>query len=298
MNFSVPATSANLGPGFDCLGLSLNFRNHFSINESLTQSIKIFGEGANVLGFTQNNTFIKVFTQTYKNLGGDSEFTFTFHNQIPISRGMGSSSAIIVGAIFSAYKMAGLIPNKQEVLNLALSYEKHPDNITPATFGGFNASFLQPTQNAKSKVIHLRCSMPKSVKSVMVIPRQPMSTKKSRNVLPKTHTIKDCVFNISRSSVLSLAFSMQKWDLLKESSLDRIHQDVRMQTFPVLFEVQKTALNNGALMSTLSGSGSSIFNLCYSDDTERLLQKLKAKFPKFRVLPLDFDNDGVKLEKE
>lgn len=296
MNFSVPATSANLGPGFDCLGISLGFRNYFSIEEAKEQHITISGEGKMNPHFTQDNTFVRIFMHTYKRLGGKSQFHFTFQNNIPVARGMGSSSAIIVGAIFSAFKMAGKIPNKDEVLNLSLHHENHPDNITPATMGGFNASFLK-THNNKSKVVYLRQNMPKNLKAVMVVPYQPMSTKKARGVLPKAYSVQDCVFNLSHASVLSLAFGMQRWDLLREGSLDRMHEQVRMATFPILFEIQKHALQNGALMSTLSGSGSSMFNLCYSDDARRLAKQLISRFSKFRVLTLDFDNDGVKIEK-
>lgn len=297
MNFSVPATSANLGPGFDCLGVSLGFRNYFSINEAKEQSVTIRGEGQANPHFTQDNTFVKIFTQTYKKLGGTEKFQFVFNNSIPVARGMGSSSAIIVGAIFAAFKMAGQIPIKRDVLNIALGYESHPDNITPATMGGFNASFLKANYKGKPSVVYLRQSMPKSVKSVMVVPNQSMSTKKSRSVLPKTYSVQDCVFNLSRSSVLSLAFATHRWDLLRESSMDKLHEQMRMSALPILFQVQKCALQNGALMSTLSGSGSSIFNLCYKDDVRRLTKQLIAKFPKFRVLALDFDNDGVKIEK-
>lgn len=293
----MPATSANLGPGFDCLGISLGFRNYFSIQEAKEQTITIIGEGQANPHFTQDNTFVRIFTQTYKRLGGNSQFSFTFQNNIPIARGLGSSSAIIIGALFGAFKMAGQIPNKRNILNIALSYENHPDNITPATMGGFNASFLKTDRNDKISVVHLRQNMPKIVKSVMVIPQHAMSTKKSRSVLPKTYNVKECVFNLSHSSVLSLAFASQRWDLLRDSSLDRMHEQVRMETFPILFHIQKFALSNGALMSTLSGSGSSIFNLCYSDEAERLAKKLVDKFPRFRVLVLDFDNDGVKIEK-
>ncbi|MWV62779.1 homoserine kinase [Helicobacter saguini] len=319
MNFSVPATSANLGPGFDSLGLSLSYRNYFSIVESSKEHINVNGEGMNNPHFTQDNTFVKIFMQTYKALGGDSQFSFTFQNNIPVSRGMGSSSAVIVGAIFAAYKMAKLIPNKDEVLNLALKYEKHPDNITPATFGGFNASMISqkfieskdskqdsikkdsiknPKLIKSDVVTYIRKSIPKVVKSVMVIPNKPMNTKKSRTILPKTYSTKDCVFNISHSCMLSLAFILQKWELLRESSLDKMHENARMETYPVLFSVQKLALNNGALMSTLSGSGSSIFSLCYSEDSKRLAKKMAESFPRFRILTLDFDNDGVKIEKD
>lgn len=296
MNFSVPATSANLGPGFDCLGLSLNFRNYFSIVRSDKQSVVVSGEGASNSSLLYNNTFVRVFNAIYKNLGGEDRFTFSFHNNIPISRGLGSSSAIIVGAIFSAYKMAGVIPDKEEVLNIALGYEKHPDNITPATYGGFNASFLK-REGGKNRVVNVRCSMPKNVKSVIVIPNRPISTKRSRMTLPKSFNIKECVFNLSRSSALALAFSMHRWDLLRASSEDCMHQEVRMSSYPLLFKIQKIALDNGALMSTLSGSGSSMFNLCYSEDAYSLAKTLKDRFPRFKILSLDFDNDGVKLER-
>lgn len=297
MNFSVPATSANLGSGFDCLGLSLNFRNHFNITESREQSIKICGEGEQSSKLIEDNMFVRIFTQIYTSLGGTSVFRFTFHNKIPISRGLGSSSAIIVGAIFSAFKMAQRIPNKQEVLNLALQYEKHPDNITPAIMGGFNASLVCANDDNKNSIVFVRQRIPNSVKSIMVIPNHSMSTKKSRGILAKHYSIKDCVYNLSRSSVLSLAFALHKWELLRESSKDRLHESQRMQTFPVLFSIQKFALENGALMSSLSGSGSSIFNLCYAEEARDLAQKLQIRFPKFRVLCVDFDNDGIKLEK-
>ena len=296
MNFSVPATSANLGPGFDCLGLSLDFRNYFSIVESNTQSVVVTGEGANNSNLLYNNTFVKVFNNVYKSLNGNASFSFNFQNNIPISRGLGSSSAIIVGAVFSAYKMAGIIPDKEEVLNIALHYEKHPDNITPATFGGFNASFVK-REKGKNSVVNMRSSMPKSVKGVVVIPNRPMSTKKSRSVLPKVYSVKDCVFNLSRSSVLALAFSHERWDLLRDSTEDSMHQNKRMESYPLLFKVQQVALSNGALMSTLSGSGSTIFNLCYCDDAKSLARRLSEKVPRFKVLSLALDNDGVKLER-
>ena len=296
MTFSVPATSANLGPGFDCLGLSLSLRNFFSISEADVQSIKITGEGSENPKFLQNNLFVGIFKQIYTRLGGQSQFSFDFSNKIPLSRGLGSSSAVISGAIFSAFKMAGKIPNKQEILDLALQYEKHPDNISPAIMGGFTASFINDTEGAKPKVIFVRQSIPSTIKAVVVVPNYAMATKRARHKLDASYSLKDCVFNLSRSSVLSLAFASHKWDLLRESSKDRLHEARRMQAFPVLFGVQKFALDHGALMSSLSGSGSSIFNLCYADEASSLQKKLHGRFPRFRVLSLDFDNDGVKLE--
>lgn len=297
MNFSVPATTANLGPGFDSLGLSLNLRNCFSVSPSTKKEIHITGEGADHDKFYSDNLFSKIFTKKYNELGGADTFKFRFHNKIPISRGLGSSSAVIVGAIFSAYKMAGRVPIKSEVLNSAFHYEQHPDNITSAVFGGFNVSVVRCRKD-KPSIINARQRMPNDVVSVIVVPNKVMPTRVSRSVLPVQYPISDAVFNVSRSSMLSVAFFSQRWDLLREASLDRLHQSYRMNNMPILSKVQKFALMRGALMSTLSGSGSSIFNLCFRNDGDALRSSLANKFPFFRVLMVDLDNDGVKVEKD
>lgn len=286
---SVPATSANLGPGFDCLGLSLNFRNRFEIIPATKTSVQITGEGVGRLRADESNLFVKIFRDTLKDFGiEDKHFAFKFHNQIPISRGLGSSSAMIVGAISGAFLFAGKRLDKGAILNKALRYEHHPDNITPATFGGFTISMLE-----KNKVFYLKQTLPKTLKAVVVIPDKPMNTKYARSILPKRYSVEECVFNLSHSSFLSGIFWSGKWEFLKLASKDMMHQRQRMDTFPILKEVQKTALNHGALMSTLSGSGSSIFSLCYSDDSQQLHKALSDRFRNFRVLVLEFDNLGV-----
>lgn len=295
MNFSVPATSANLGPGFDTLGLSLNLRNYFSIQHSKKQEISLFGEGSENARFLINNLFVKIFTKTYLSLGGTDEFSFKFYNNIPLSRGLGSSSAIVVGAIFSAYKMAEKIPYKQDILDISLQYEKHPDNITPAVFGGFNSSAIKSVDN-KKYVFNLKKRIPKDIKAVIVIPNKPISTRYSRSLLPKTYSDKECIFNISNSSLLSAAFFSESWDMLRVASRDCMHEGIRMSAMPILFKIQRAALNAGALMSTLSGSGSTVFSVCYASECSDLKAILSAKFPYFKVLALDFDNDGVKIE--
>lgn len=195
---------------------------------------------------------------------------------------------MIVGAISGAFVIAGKRLDKGAILNKALRYEHHPDNITPATFGGFTISMLE-----RGKVFYLKQTLPKSIKAVVVIPDKPMNTKYARSILPKRYSVEDCVFNLSHSSFLSGIFWSGKWEFLKLASKDMMHQRQRMDTFPILKEVQKTALNHGALMSTLSGSGSSIFSLCYSDDQAKLLKALSDRFREFRVLGLEFDNLGV-----
>ncbi len=293
MTISVPATSANLGPGFDTLGVALNLRNRVKITHSDFFSISIKGEGEDKLTLKKNNQFINIFYNFYaKLIGKKDNFRFEFYNAIPLSRGLGSSSAMIISAISSAYEMANVNLSKESILNKALFYESHPDNIAPAIYGGFTASLVVKD----TKVVTQRVKMPPEVKAVMVIPNKAMSTLKSRTKLPKTISMQKAVFNISHASVMSAAFFSQDWEALRYASKDKLHQNIRMNAMKELFRVQKIALDNGAIMSTLSGSGSSFFNMVYSDDTVRLQNILKKSFPMFRIEILDFDNDGARLE--
>lgn len=289
MIVTVPATSANLGPGFDTLGLALALRNKVEFYPSKVFSVSIKGEGAANPRLKGNNLFVSIFNDHYKKLTDDPGiFRFEFKNQIPLSRGLGSSSAVIVSAISAAYSAAGAKVHKRKLLNLALQYEPHPDNITPAVMGGFNATAVD-----NGKVFSQKKRIPKYLKAVVVIPNKPISTARSRSVMPHKYKREDAVFNIAHASLLTAAFFNESWEMLRVAAKDRFHQVMRMKFLPELFEVQKIAIEHRALMSTLSGSGSTFFNMVYSDDAERLAGSFKEKFPEFRVVVLDFDNDGV-----
>lgn len=305
----VPATSANLGPGFDTLGLALQLYNTFSITPARLNSIHIAGEGEDRPKLRVDNVFVKIFNEVldfYEYPRG--HYKFSFHNNIPISRGLGSSSAVIIGAIVSAYSIMQKPLDKSEILNLALAYENHPDNITPALCGGFNIAMLefnkQPTQNThkdsifgskKTRVVSMQTQISSDIKAVVVVPNTTISTKFSRRTLPKKYSTKDAVFNLSHACMLSAAFIKGDYTLLREASQDRFHQDVRMKALPILFSIQKLALENNALLSTLSGSGSSFLNICYADESKRLTEIMQKSFPKFRVFELEFDNMGATL---
>lgn len=291
MKILVPATSANLGPGFDCLGLSLNFFNETIIERSKFFSIGVHGEGENNIYLKKNNIFIHIFNEIYQKLNGKKDnFRFVFHNHIPLSRGMGSSSAVIIGAIASAYELSGFKVDKEIVLNEALKFENHPDNISPAVLGGFVCSLVHD-----NKVLTLKKTIDKDLKAIMTIPNVAMNTQKSRNVLAKNISLEDGVFNLTHSSFLTACFLERKYDLLRYASLDRLHQKQRMKILPELFEVQKISLKNNALMSTLSGSGSSFFTLSYKDDARKIQKQIKNKFSNFRVEIFDFDDEGFKI---
>lgn len=293
MIISVPATSANLGPGFDSLGLAVDLRNRVEFHPSKFFSVGIKGEGENNPNLRGNNLFVSIFNEHYSRLTKKNQnFKFTFYNEIPMSRGLGSSSAVIVSAIASAHEAAEIKVSKRRILNHALVYESHPDNITPAVMGGFNVATVE-----KGKVFSQKKHLPDYIKAVVVIPNKPISTAKARLLLPKSYSKENAIYNLSHTALSVAAFYNEDWEILKLASQDRFHQKLRMKTLPELFNVQKIAYESGALMSTLSGSGSTFFSMVYDKDAEAVASKLSQKFPEFAVKILNFDNDGLIIEK-
>ncbi|SFV69310.1 Homoserine kinase [hydrothermal vent metagenome] len=293
MLISVPATSANLGPGFDTLGLAVDLRNEIIIKPSKFLSLSTHGEGSDNAKIKKNTLFLSIFNENYKRLTGrDDNFRFEFHNRIPISRGLGSSSAVIVAALAGAYSAAGKKYNKREILNLALRYEHHPDNITPAVMGGFNVACVEG-----DRVYSKKRRMPEYLKAVVVVPNRTTSTAKSRTILPKMYKKEEAVYSLSRAAYMTSLFMSESWGLLRIASKDKLHQARRMKMIPELFDVQKLALKHGALMSTLSGSGSTFFNLVYEKDADKIAKALQVRFPQFRVFTLALDNSGVITKK-
>jgi homoserine kinase len=289
MYVSVPATSANLGPGFDTLGLAVDFRNEITIKPARFMSTSTHGEGADNPRIKKNILFLDIFNEQYERLTGRNDnFRFEFFNNIPISRGLGSSSAVIVSALTAAHVAANVRYHKREILNLALRTEPHPDNITPAVMGGFNVACVK-----NGKVYSKKRRLPDYLRAVLVVPNKTISTNKSRTVLPRMYKKEDVVFSLSRSSYMTALFMSESWELLRIASEDKLHQYRRMKMMPELFGVQKTALKNGALMSTLSGSGSTFFNLVFDSDADKMARVLEERFPQFRVFVKSFDNYGV-----
>ena len=178
------------------------------------------------------------------------------------------------------------------ILNKAIVYETHPDNIAPAVHGGFTSSVVEG-----GKVKTLRKALPSTIKAVMVIPDRPMSTAHSRTLLPKSYPMKDVVYNVSHASMLSAAFFSENWEYVRVASKECMHEYRRMKQLKELFDVRDVAYASGALMSTLSGSGSSFFNLVREEEAQKVASALKTRFEMFRIEVLDFDNDGFCIIK-
>ena len=304
-----PATSANLGPGFDALGLSLALFNEVGIKRAKAFSLAVEGEGKGLID--SENLFLRIFYEELACYLGLNEgpkcpamrldilkekqpFAFSFKNAIPLSRGLGSSSSVVVAAVSAARHFAKdecsqKILDKQELLNAALKYETHPDNIAPCMLGGFVSSVVKD-----SFIYCQKTAMNKDYAAVVAIPKQPVSTKESRKALPKSLSLKKCVHALSHAALLTACFTKQDFSLAKIASEDLLHQNARMQAFPELFSLQKMAFSKGALLSTLSGSGPSFFNLVRSKDAESLKTALESAFSAFKIIKLDFDNEGLR----
>ncbi|MDR2151962.1 MAG: homoserine kinase [Helicobacteraceae bacterium] len=294
MTVIVPATSANMGPGFDSLGVALKFYNKVEISPSTFFSVSVRGEGARFLKTKNGNAFLNVFYKTYTRLtGAEDTFRFRFENNIPLSRGLGSSSAAIVSALTAARLAAKAPIDKREILSEALTYESHPDNIAPATFGGFCVCAL-----SDKNVVFSRVCLDDDLRAVITIPNKSISTRFSRSALPKKMKLEDAAFNIAHSSLLTAALITKDYDLLRVACADRLHQTVRMRMLPQLFDVQKIAFESGALSATLSGSGSSFFSLAENDAAaQKIAAKLRDKFPAFRTEIFEFDALGARAQE-
>ncbi len=290
MKIYTPATSANLGAGFDCLGLALNFHNEVELSKQSFMGISIEGEGRDDVWLRKNNTFVTIFHDILRDQ--NQKFKFDFHNRIPLSRGMGSSSSVIVGAIAAACKFNGIKTTKEQILNKALFYENHPDNIAPAVYGGFCANIVRD-----GKVLTQRCEISSDIKAVIVVPDRAISTEASRQLIPKNLPLKNAITNIGAASFITGCFFSRDYQNLKFADMDTIHQEGRMREVSELFEVRKTAYENGALLSVLSGSGSSFLSVVFRDDAVRLAKIFGEKFANFRILELEFDNEGVRVEE-
>ena len=292
MIIKIPATSANLGPGFDALGLSLELFNEVEICENSFHCISLNGYGSEKAWLKKNNAFLNIFREIYTKLGGNpnQNFKISFQNNIPFSRGLGSSSAVIVGAIAAAYYMRGFSVDRGKILNLALEYENHPDNIAPATYGGFVSSII-----SGKNVYSQKCEIDADIKAIVVIPDTPMPTNESRGKLPKSFTIKDCVSNLSHAAFLTACFMKKDYDSLRLACVDKMHEEVRMSALPELFSVREVAYANGAIMSSLSGSGSTFLNLAHASDAQKIKNVLADKFKNFKVEILNIDNNGFNI---
>ena len=249
----VPATSANMGPGFDSLGIALDVWNEVRISKG-PFSIKIDGTGEEELPTDPSNLVYKSFCKVFEEIGEIvPEVTLACTNRIPLTRGMGSSSAALIGGLISGNAMAGFPLSISEILNIGAKIENHPDNVAPALLGGVQIGIYD-----QEELITASVTFPEDLKVVLYVPGQIMPTDQARNILAPEVARKDAVYNIGRAALLVQSLVTGELDNLKYATQDMLHQPQRQKQFFPMKNIIKAAMEAGALGAFLSGAGSSI----------------------------------------
>ena len=282
----VPATSANLGPGFDCLGIALTLYNQFIVKESKEYKfINILEKYAN-----EDNLFVKSAKKVYRYYQEDEvKFSLEIVEHVPISRGLGSSATCIIGGIICGFLMLGKDIDDDVVLKLANSLEGHPDNIAPAYLGGLVASFLE-----NDNVYSYQYDVSDKILFNALIPNFPMETKAARGALPKVLDYSSVVYSMSRAINIPKLLEVADFKGLYVAFKDKLHQPYR---FPLIDECDKFinfSIEN-KLPFVISGSGSTLLMLSDNNIIERL-QKMEFK-NNWKFYQLAVDNDGAQWEE-
>lgn len=261
LRLRLPATSANLGPGFDAAAIALDFYLEIEAEAATEFSIAATGQNADRCGRLQDNLVI----ETYKNLLASAgkpivPLAIRMHNEIPLAMGCGSSAAGRLAAIAMAVHFGELGWDTQRVLYEGYLLEGHPDNTTACWLGGFVAAACQGTTVHAARVLP-----PEDWRAIVVFPTESLATSKARAVLPDKYSIADVVANIQSVSMLGLAFAQARKDLLGVAMTDRIHQPYRAPICPLLPLVLPLVGENGILGAALSGAGPAVLVIVESE---------------------------------
>ena len=270
----VPATSANMGPGFDSIGIAVELYNEFGFEET-ESGLKFNGVAEEFCN--ENNVVYEAmmfcFNKGKYNPKG-LEIS-TIKQDIPISRGLGSSSSCIVAGLIGANAIMGNKFSKDEILQMAVEIEGHPDNVAPAVLGGMVVAIMEG-----GRVYYDMVKVQEHVKFIPIIPDFRLSTKDARVVLPKEISLKDGVYNVSRASLMVTALTNGNYDLLKYACRDAFHENYRSKLIKGFYEVKEESNRLGALATYLSGAGPTIMamisdkNYKFKSHMEKFLEEI------------------------
>ena len=292
VSVKVPATSANLGPGFDTLGIALSYYDELEVEvtESSKVVVEAIGEGAGEVATDETNLVAKSLIHTLKHFGFDAPgLRLKAHNNIPHGRGMGSSGAAVVSGIIAAKGLlSGLVEISDEaLLEIATEIEGHPDNVAPALFGGLTIAWKDETGPKHKKLFVHR-----GVSPLILVPSFKMSTALARSLQPDSVPHDDAVFNVSRSALLIAAMT-QSPELLLAATEDRLHQNYRASAMPKTDELIRN-LRDAGYAAVVSGAGPSVLVLA-NGPTERMAaaKLVSKKYSDWRELLLAVDFKGA-----
>ena len=265
VSVKVPATTANIGPGFDCLGMALPIYNTITIEETVLPGtgveINVLADNDSIdqlsldhVPSDENSIVYKAVELLYNSIGqSPSELKINIHSNIPVARGLGSSSSVIVGALIAANELLGRPADEVALLSIACEIEGHPDNITPAIVGGLVIS----SQEEDGSVVYRKLEWPDDWAVTVCVPDFELSTDIARSVLPKEVPMKDAIFNAKRLAMFVQAVHTKDSELMKLALQDRLHQPYRMKLVPGLDKIIDNLRHfDNVLGCVLSGAGS------------------------------------------
>ncbi|MBO8168368.1 MAG: homoserine kinase [Thermoanaerobacteraceae bacterium] len=262
----VPATTANMGPGFDTIGMALKLYNYLEMEEiSGGLQIEITGEeDSGDIPRDERNIVYQAAERVFAKTGyRPAGLTIRQEINIPAARGMGSSAAAIVGGLIAANWLSGNKLSADELLHMAVAMEGHPDNVAPAMLGGVVVSALMD-----EKLFYRYIAPPEDLELVVAVPEFQLSTRVARDILPLNVPVQDAVFNVSRASLLVLALVQKDYELLGQMMDDKLHQPYRLNLVPGMQDVFAAARDNGALAVALSGAGPTL--IAFVKDKDKL----------------------------
>ncbi|WP_308634741.1 homoserine kinase [Paenibacillus silvisoli] len=255
----VPASTANLGPGFDTLGmaLSLYIWVELSIPADGITTYELHGDGTEGIPTDKTNLIYTVAQQVFEEAGVSvPELHVSMYSEIPLTRGLGSSASAIIAALVAANALIGSPLSEDKLFQMSSELEGHPDNVSASLFGGIVVSAWDGQRAEK-----VRIEPHADLEVLVAIPDFELSTEKARHALPTQISMKDAVFNVANSSLLVAAFASGSLDLIRFAMRDRMHQPYRAAMVPGMAEILEQATEHGALGVALSGAGPTLLTL-------------------------------------
>lgn len=288
----IPATSANIGSGFDALGLAVDLYNYVYMREA--DELFISSHDGEDIPLGENNLVYQTVKHLYDLCGKPlAGLEIQQISHIPQTRGLGSSSACIVGGLLGANAMMGKPLTLDELVNLAAVMEGHPDNTTPALLGGLVTSVLEA-----EKVWYVKQEIHSDLKFAAIIPDFELSTSVARKVLPETIPHMDARFNLARSALMAVSLYSGKYENLKTAADDMLHQPYRLEYIPNAAEVMELCYDSGAYASYISGAGTSLMAIVDDNvlDFEQKIQDglVDMGLTTWELKMLSIDNNGAK----
>ena len=253
----VPASTANLGPGFDTLGMALSLYAWIEMSASEKTEITLYGNGMSGIPTDKSNLIYKVAQQVFQEVGVSiPELRIGMYSDIPLTRGLGSSASAIVGALAAANHLSGSKLSQDRLLQIATALEGHPDNVGASLMGGI---IVSAWDGERAEAIRLEPHPDLEV--LVAIPDFQLSTDKARHALPESYTKQDAVYNVGRSSLLVAALASGELGMIRHAMKDRLHQPYRASLIPGMEQILAEATQYGALGAALSGAGPTMLAL-------------------------------------